>query len=239
MCRKVALAEDGGSIEVWGDGEQTRSFCYIDDCVEGLYRLMYSDYDQPLNLGTERMVSINELARIVMNIADKSLSFEHIEGPEGVRGRNFGQHAVARGSRLGAADRSRTGSRRDVPLDRKATERALSGLRRKLAREFIRARRCARRRYQRDRSRRCPRRDHTLDRRRRPALRVRHGRARRGSDDAGLFARSAAAEIGAVFDIVSAPLNAPIPAGFATGACEHGVVQRKRRLSARARHDPS
>jgi GDP-D-mannose 3',5'-epimerase len=88
MCRKIALAEDGGSIEVWGDGEQTRSFCYIDDCVDGIYRLMYSDYDQPVNLGTERMVSINELAGIIMEIADKKLTIEHVEGPEGVRGRN-------------------------------------------------------------------------------------------------------------------------------------------------------
>ena len=88
MCRKVALAEDGGSIEVWGDGEQTRSFCYIDDCVDGIYRLMYSDYSQPVNLGTERMVSINELAGIIMEIADKKLTIEHVEGPEGVRGRN-------------------------------------------------------------------------------------------------------------------------------------------------------
>ena len=88
MCRKVALAADGGSIEVWGDGEQTRSFCYVDDCVEGLYRLMYSDFAEPLNLGTDRMVSINELARIVMTIAEKELSIVHVEGPEGVRGRN-------------------------------------------------------------------------------------------------------------------------------------------------------
>jgi len=88
LCRKVALAEDGESIEVWGDGEQTRSFCYIDDCVDGLYRLMQSDYDKPLNLGTERMVTINELANIIMRIADKRLSIEHVEGPEGVRGRN-------------------------------------------------------------------------------------------------------------------------------------------------------
>jgi len=88
LCRKVALADDGTSIEMWGDGEQTRSFCHIDDCVEGIYRLMHSDYDQPLNLGTERMVSINELASIIMQIAGKSLSVEHIDGPEGVRGRN-------------------------------------------------------------------------------------------------------------------------------------------------------
>jgi len=88
LCRKVALAEDNASIEMWGDGEQTRSFCHIDDCVEGIYRLMQSDYDQPLNLGTERMVSINELAAIIMTIAGKTLSVEHVEGPEGVRGRN-------------------------------------------------------------------------------------------------------------------------------------------------------
>jgi nucleoside-diphosphate-sugar epimerase len=85
LCRKVALADDGTSIEMWGDGEQTRSFCHIDDCVEGIYRLMHSDYDEPLNLGTERMVSINELASIIMQIAGKSLSVEHIDGPEGVR----------------------------------------------------------------------------------------------------------------------------------------------------------
>jgi len=88
LCRKVALADDGTSIEMWGDGEQTRSFCHIDDCVEGIYRLMHSDYDEPLNLGTERMVSINELASIIMQIAGKNLSVEHIDGPEGVRGRN-------------------------------------------------------------------------------------------------------------------------------------------------------
>jgi nucleoside-diphosphate-sugar epimerase len=88
LCRKVALADDGTSIEMWGDGEQTRSFCHIDDCVEGIYRLMHSDYDEPLNLGTERMVSINELASIIMQIAGKTLSVEHIDGPEGVRGRN-------------------------------------------------------------------------------------------------------------------------------------------------------
>jgi GDP-D-mannose 3',5'-epimerase len=88
MCRKVALAEDGGSIEMWGDGEQTRSLCYIDDCVEGIYRLMHSDYAQPLNLGTDHMVTINELAEMVMDVAGKSVSVVHIDGPQGVRGRN-------------------------------------------------------------------------------------------------------------------------------------------------------
>ncbi len=89
LCRKVALAEEGGVVEIWGDGEQTRSFCYIDDCVEGIYRLMQSSYTDPLNLGTDRMVSINELARIIIGISGKQgLTTRHVEGPEGVRGRN-------------------------------------------------------------------------------------------------------------------------------------------------------
>lgn len=89
MCRKVAAASPGGSIEVWGDGEQTRSFCYIDDCVEGIYRLMESGYRLPLNLGTDRMVTINELAQIVIGISGKpDISLEHVDGPQGVRGRN-------------------------------------------------------------------------------------------------------------------------------------------------------
>jgi len=89
ICRKVAQAEDGGSIEIWGDGLQTRSFCYIDDCVEGIYRLMNSEYQQPLNLGTERMVTINELAEIIIGLSGKpGLTIRHVDGPQGVRGRN-------------------------------------------------------------------------------------------------------------------------------------------------------
>jgi nucleoside-diphosphate-sugar epimerase len=89
LCRKVALADPGGTIQIWGDGEQTRSFCFVDDCVEGLARIMRSDYGQPLNLGTDRMVTINELARIVIDISGKQdLTLEHVEGPQGVRGRN-------------------------------------------------------------------------------------------------------------------------------------------------------
>lgn len=89
MCRKVAEAADGGSIEVWGDGLQTRSFCYIDDCVEGILRIMRSDYAAPLNLGTEEMVSINELAGLVIELSGKSgVTIEYVEGPQGVRGRN-------------------------------------------------------------------------------------------------------------------------------------------------------
>jgi GDP-D-mannose 3', 5'-epimerase len=89
LCRKVAHAEPGDSVEIWGDGQQTRSFCYVEDCVEGLYRLMRSDYSQPLNLGTDRMVTIDELAEIVIEISGKEdLSLVHVEGPQGVRGRN-------------------------------------------------------------------------------------------------------------------------------------------------------
>jgi GDP-D-mannose 3', 5'-epimerase len=89
LCRKVAQAQPGGSVEIWGDGEQTRSFCYIDDCIEGIYRIMQSDHREPLNLGTDRLVTIDELARIVIDISGKhDLELVHVEGPQGVRGRN-------------------------------------------------------------------------------------------------------------------------------------------------------
>ena len=90
MCRKVAEAKRTGAkdVEIWGDGEQTRSFCYIDDCVEGLLRLMASEWRKPLNLGQDRMISINELADMVAEIAGVSLEKRHVEGPQGVRGRN-------------------------------------------------------------------------------------------------------------------------------------------------------
>jgi nucleoside-diphosphate-sugar epimerase len=80
MCRKVAETPSGGTIEVWGDGEQTRSFCYIDDCVEGILRLMRSDYGDPLNLGSDRMVTINQLVEIVAAIAGKKIRIKHIDG---------------------------------------------------------------------------------------------------------------------------------------------------------------
>ncbi len=89
ISRKVALAEDGGEIEVWGDGEQTRSFMYVDDCVEGLVRLMASDSSEPLNLGTDRLVTINQLIDLVSNVAGKRLVKRHdLSKPQGVRGRN-------------------------------------------------------------------------------------------------------------------------------------------------------
>jgi nucleoside-diphosphate-sugar epimerase len=89
ICRKVALAHDGDTIEVWGDGEQTRSYCYVSDCVEGIFRLMRSDYVYPLNLGTDRLVTINELVDIVAAIAGKHIEKRYdLTQPQGVRGRN-------------------------------------------------------------------------------------------------------------------------------------------------------
>lgn len=88
ICRKVAEAPDGASIEIWGDGEQTRSFLYIDECLEAVERLMNSDFIGPVNIGSAEMVSINELAALAMRIAGKQLDLEHIPGPLGVRGRN-------------------------------------------------------------------------------------------------------------------------------------------------------
>jgi len=89
ICRKFATVElAGGPLEVWGDGEQTRSFCYIDDCVEGIQALMRSDYREPLNLGQDRLISINGLVDLVAQIAGFRPEVKHIPGPEGVRGRN-------------------------------------------------------------------------------------------------------------------------------------------------------
>ena len=89
ICRKVALAKAEDTIEVWGDGEQTRSYCYIDDCIEGIHRLMNSDFHEPLNLGQDRMLTINELVDIVAAIAGKKIGRAHdLTKPQGVRGRN-------------------------------------------------------------------------------------------------------------------------------------------------------
>lgn len=89
LCRKVAEQMDGGEIELWGDGEQTRSFLYVDECVEAVRRLMEcSMFSGPVNIGSEEMVSINQMAGMIMDIAGKKLSIRHIDGPTGVRGRN-------------------------------------------------------------------------------------------------------------------------------------------------------
>jgi nucleoside-diphosphate-sugar epimerase len=90
LCRKVAYAKLTGNheVEIWGDGEQTRSFCYIDDCVVGLYKLMRSEYREPLNLGQDRLVTINQLADLIAEIAGIAIVKKHVPGPQGVRGRN-------------------------------------------------------------------------------------------------------------------------------------------------------
>jgi nucleoside-diphosphate-sugar epimerase len=88
ICRKVALAKDGEAIEIWGDGLQTRSFLYIDECLEGTTRLLRSDFPGPVNIGSEEMVTINQLVDIVADIAGKRIEKDHIPGPTGVRGRN-------------------------------------------------------------------------------------------------------------------------------------------------------
>jgi nucleoside-diphosphate-sugar epimerase len=89
LCRKVALAKDGDEIEIWGDGKQTRSFCYIDDCLEGTYRLMESDWREPLNIGSDRLVTIDELADMIIKISGKKIKKRYnLSAPQGVRGRN-------------------------------------------------------------------------------------------------------------------------------------------------------
>jgi nucleoside-diphosphate-sugar epimerase len=95
ICRKVAQAKDGGEIEIWGDGLQTRSFLYIDECLEGVRRLMESGEPGPLNIGSEEMVTINQLAEMAASIAGKKLRFKHISGPLGVRGRNSDNRLIA------------------------------------------------------------------------------------------------------------------------------------------------
>jgi nucleoside-diphosphate-sugar epimerase len=99
MCRKVAQAPGGGVIEIWGDGLQTRSFLYVDECLEGVRRLVESDFTDPVNIGSDEMVTINQLAESVMQIAGKKLTIRHIKGPLGVRGRTSDNRLI--GAKLG------------------------------------------------------------------------------------------------------------------------------------------
>ncbi len=94
LCRKVARARNGSSIDVWGDGLQTRSFLYIDECLEGIRRLMDSEFPGPLNIGSEEMISINGLAQMVINISGKTIQINNIPGPQGVRGRNSDNNLI-------------------------------------------------------------------------------------------------------------------------------------------------
>lgn len=95
ICRKVAETPEGGTMEMWGDGKQTRSFLYIDECLEGVRRLMDSEFTGPVNIGSDEMVSINELADMAMKIGQKKVSIKHIDGPLGVRGRNSDNHMIS------------------------------------------------------------------------------------------------------------------------------------------------
>lgn len=105
LCRKVAMAPDGGEIEVWGDGEQTRSFLYIDECLEATLRLMRSDCQAPLNIGSDEMISINGLVGEIARIAGKAVSVRHVSGPLGVRGRTSDNRLIL--ATLGWAPASR------------------------------------------------------------------------------------------------------------------------------------
>ena len=94
ICRKVAQARDGGEIEIWGDGRQTRSFLYVDECIEGVRRLVESELTEPVNIGSDEMVTIDELARMAMRVAGKRLKLKHVAGPLGVRGRNSDNNLI-------------------------------------------------------------------------------------------------------------------------------------------------
>ena len=87
LCRKIIYAVDGGTIEIWGDGEQTRSFLYIDDCLDATIKLMRSDFQGPVNIGSEQLIKINDLATLIAKLAGKKIALKHIDGPLGVRGR--------------------------------------------------------------------------------------------------------------------------------------------------------
>jgi GDP-D-mannose 3',5'-epimerase len=94
MCRKVAEAPDGGAIEVWGDGKAIRSYTYVDDMVDGIYRLVQSELEGPVNIGAPEYVTVDELAQTVAAVAGKSICIEHVEGPVGVRSRNFSHRRI-------------------------------------------------------------------------------------------------------------------------------------------------
>ena len=123
ICRKIAIAKltRNDEIEIWGDGKQTRSFCYIDDCVNGIYKLMRSDYPYPLNLGQDRMVTIDELADLVANRGRNQGAQETYRRSSGRARTQFRQHAAARGSSLAAGNFPRGGSRAHLSMDRGAS----------------------------------------------------------------------------------------------------------------------
>jgi GDP-D-mannose 3', 5'-epimerase len=112
LCRKVAEAANGGRIEIWGDGRQTRSFLYIDECLEAVRRLMRSDFTGPINVGSQEMISINEFARMVIRISGKTLAIKNIDGPIGVRAKDLRQRAHSHGA---GVDTVHAAGRRHAP----------------------------------------------------------------------------------------------------------------------------
>jgi GDP-D-mannose 3', 5'-epimerase len=124
LCRKVAETPDGGEIEMWGDGKQTRSFLFIDECLEGTIGLTRSDFTGPVNIGSNEMVTINALAEMVMQAAGKRLTIRHIDGPQGVRGRNSDNRLIL--DKLGWAPQQslRDGIAKTYPWVRDQVERA-------------------------------------------------------------------------------------------------------------------
>jgi len=128
MCRKVAETLDGGVIKIWGDGKQTRSFCYIDDCLDGVYQLMHSDYKEPLNIGSDELVTINELADIAMALAGKSLKKEYeLDKPQGVRGRNSDNTLIKQVLGWAPSISLREGMAKTYPWIAEQVERARAG----------------------------------------------------------------------------------------------------------------
>jgi nucleoside-diphosphate-sugar epimerase len=124
LCRKVAETPDGGEIDMWGDGKQTRSFLYIDECLDGTIGLLRSDFTGPVNIGSDEMVSINMLAEMVMEVAGKRLTVRHIPGPQGVRGRNSDNRLIK--EKLGWAPKQslRDGIAKTYPWIREQVEHA-------------------------------------------------------------------------------------------------------------------
>ncbi|HUI30646.1 MAG TPA: NAD-dependent epimerase/dehydratase family protein [Candidatus Acidoferrales bacterium] len=124
MCRKVAETEDGSEIEIWGDGKQTRSFLYIDECLDALRRLMDAEFPGPVNIGSEEMVSVDQLAEMVMDIASKKLSIRHVSGPLGVRGRNSDNRLIYEKLHWKPKQSLRSGLEKTYPWIKKQVEQA-------------------------------------------------------------------------------------------------------------------
>jgi nucleoside-diphosphate-sugar epimerase len=130
ICRKVAETPNGGSIEIWGDGLQTRSFLYIDECLEGTIRLTRSPHTGPFNVGSDEMVSINQMTQVIMDIAGKSLTLNHIPGPLGVRGRNSDNRLIRQTLGWAPSQSLRTGLEKTYAwIEQQVRRRALANTR--------------------------------------------------------------------------------------------------------------